>query len=67
MIFVLFVWILFKFLNAGAPAEDGNGDKKHIMNWLSLIQRSLLMDTFLALVGKETMGRGVKRQVHESL
>lgn len=67
MIFVLFVWILFKFLNAGAPAEDGNGDKKHIMNWLSLIQRSLLMDIFRALVGKETMGRGVKRQVHESL
>ena len=67
LIFVLFVWILFKFLNAGAPGEDGNGAKKHIMNWLSLIQQSLLMDIFWALVGKETMGRGVKRQVHESL
>ena len=67
LIFVLFVWILYKFLSARAPAEDRNGNKKQIMNWLSLIRRSLLMDIFWALVGKETMGRGVKRQVHESL
>lgn len=56
-IFILFVWILFKLLSSRAPAEDGNGNKKHIMNWLSLIQWSLLMDIFWALVGKRDYGQ----------